>query len=58
MNNEHRIVNCGVVPVALSDHSLVFCVFKAGVAKAQPRIIEYHSYKQFDIHAFIKDLYA
>ena len=56
VNNEHRIVNCGVVPMALSDHSLVFCVLKAGVVKAQPRIIEYRSYKQFDINAFIKDL--
>jgi hypothetical protein len=43
VNNERRILNCGVVPVALSDHSLVFCVLKAGVAKAQPRIIEYRS---------------
>ena len=56
VNNEHRIVNSGVIPVTLSDHFLVFCVLKAGVVKAQPRIIEYRSYKRFDINAFNKDL--
>ena len=56
VNNEHRIVNSGVVPVALSDHYLVFCVLKSGVIKAQPRIIEYRSYRHFDVKAFIKDL--
>ena len=56
MNNEHRIVNCGIVLVTLSNHFLVFCVLKASVVKAQPKIIEYHSYKRFDINAFNKDL--
>ena len=40
VNNTQKIVRSGVIPCALSDHSLVFCVFnKAGVTKAPPRIL-------------------
>ena len=57
VNNEHRIVKSGVVPVTLSDHYLVFCILKAGVSnKAKPRIIEYRSYKNFDVNKFNNDL--
>ena len=39
VNNDHRIVKSGVIPVRLSDHYLVFCILKAGVfIKAQPRL--------------------
>ena len=43
VNNDHRINDYGVVPVPLSDHYLVYCVFKAGVTKAPPKTIEYRS---------------
>ena len=56
LNNEHRIVDSGVVPVSLSDHFLIFSVLKVGVTKAPPRTIEYRSYKHFDINAFKRDL--
>ena len=56
VNNEHRVVDSGVVPVSLSDHFLIFCVLKTGVTKAPPRKIEYRSYKHFDINAFKRDL--
>ena len=56
VNNKHRIVDSGVVPVTLSDHFLIFCVLKSGVAKASPRTIEYRSYKHFDVNAFKRDL--
>ncbi len=56
VNNEHRIIDSGVVPFSLSDHYLIYCVLKAGVTKGPPRIIEYRSYKHFDVNAFIKDL--
>ena len=29
VNNEHRIVDSGVVPLSLSDHSLVYCRFRS-----------------------------
>ena len=32
-----------VIPCSLSDHSLVFCMFKTGVPKAPPQTIEYRS---------------
>ena len=57
VNNEHRIVKSGVVPVPLSDHYLVFCIIKVGVLnKSKPRLIEYRSYKTFNINNFNNDL--
>ena len=56
VNNEYRIIKSGVVPISLSDHFLIFCVLKAGVTKAQPRTMEYRSYRQFDANAFNRDL--
>ena len=57
VNNEHRIVKSGVVPVTLSDHYFVFCILKTGVSnKAKPRIIEYRSCKNFDVNKFNNDL--
>ena len=50
VNNDHRIVKSGVIPVPLSDHYLVFCILKAGVfIMAQPRLFEYRCYKNFDL---------
>ena len=56
VNNQHRIVDSGVVPLSISDHSLIYCIVKAGVPKATPRTIEYRSYRRFDENAFIQDL--
>ena len=55
VNNDHRIIDSGVVPVPLSDHYLVYCVFKAGVIKAPPKTTEYRSYKNFDVNTFLAD---
>ena len=56
VNNSHRIVRNGAIPCWLSDHSLVFCVFKSGVPKALPRTIEYRSYKHYNKLSFLQDL--
>jgi hypothetical protein len=56
VNNQHRIVDSGVVSLSLSDHSLVYCVVKSGVKKAPPRTIEYRSYKSFNTNTFIQDM--
>ena len=45
-----------MIPCSLSDHCLVFCVFKAGVTKAPPRTIEYRSYKHYNKQSFLQDL--
>ena len=55
-SNQHRIVDSGVVSLSISDHSLIYCVLKAGVPKATSRTIEYRSFKGFDENAFIQDL--
>ena len=56
VNNDHRITDSGVVFVPLSDHYLVYCVLKSGITKAQPKTIEYRSYKNFDVNSFVADL--
>ena len=38
-NNSHRIATSGVLHVNLSDHSLIYCVVKAGVRRAPGRVI-------------------
>ena len=55
-NNNHRIVDSGVLHVHLSDHSLIYCVVKAGVPMAPGRVIEYRSYKHYSKEQFVKDL--
>ena len=56
VNTSQRVVDHGVIHLALSDHSLVYCVLEAGVTKAPPRTIEYRSYKSFDTNFFNQDL--
>ena len=56
VNNSHRIVDSGVIPVHLSDHSLIYGVLKAGIPRAPPRTIEYRSFKHFSKQAFLTDL--
>ena len=56
VNNEHRIIDSGVIPMSISDHSLVYCTLKTGVRKASPRVIEYRSYKSFNADSFINDI--
>ena len=45
-----------MLPVHISDHSLVYCVFKAGVTKCPGRTIEYTFYKHYSKEAFLADL--
>ena len=54
VNNEHRMIDSGIVPISISDHSLVYCILKTGVKKAPPKVIEYRSYAHFNTDAFIK----
>ena len=39
VNIEHRIIDSGVIPMSISDHSLVYCTLKTGVRKASPKVI-------------------
>ena len=56
VNNNHRIVESGVIHSGISDHSIVFCTIKSGVPKSQPKTVEYRSYRKYDKDAFVKDL--
>ena len=49
VNNEHRFVDDGVIPQAISDHYLVYCILKVGMPKGSPRVVEYRSYKKYNL---------
>ena len=57
-SNIHRVVASGVYSLDISDHSLIFCVIKAGIAKSggNYRDINYHCYKNYNRHNFKYDL--
>ena len=57
-NNIHRVVASGVYSLDISDHSLIFRVIKAGVAKSDGnyRDINYRCYKNYNQHNFKYDL--
>ena len=52
----HCVVDCGVINLTLSDHSLIFCVLKSGCPKAPGRSIQYRSYKNYSKANFVKEL--
>ena len=54
-NNNHRTVESGVIPCAISDHSIIYCTVKSGVRRSPPQIIEHRSYPTYDKNAFIMD---
>ena len=56
VNNEHRFVADGVIPLTISDHSLIYCSLKVGAPKGTPRTIEYRSYKSYYRVSFVQDL--
>jgi hypothetical protein len=52
------VVASGVYSLDISDHSLIFCVIKAGVAKSGGtfRDVNYRCYKNYNQHNFKHDL--
>lgn len=56
VNNDHRVVQSGLLESSMSDHSSIFCVIKGGVPKLPPREFEYRSFKTYDKDAFVNDL--
>ena len=56
VNNEHHFADDGVIPMAISDHYLAYCLLKVGMPKGTPRTIEYRSYKNYNRDAFLNDL--
>ena len=55
VNNDHRIIQTGYIHSSLSDHSLLFCIMKVGVAKLPPGKYEYQSFKNYDKDNFAND---
>jgi len=55
-SSSHHLSDHGIIHLSSSDHSMVYCVVKVGMKKAPGRIIEYRSFKSYDIGNFINDL--
>ena len=55
-NSCHRVVDCGVINLTLSDHSLIFCVLKSACPKAPGRSIQYRAYKNYSKANFVNEL--
>ena len=55
-DNVHKIVDFGVKDFGISDHSMVYCVFKSGVMKVPPKTLEYRSFKSYNKSSFRQDL--
>ena len=56
INTHRKVTETGVFDLGLSDHSLVYCVFKSGRPRVAPKTIEYRSYKNYNKQSFIEDL--
>ena len=46
-NVQHKIKEQRVIPIGLSDHLLTYCVFKGGVVRTSPKVIEFLSFKTY-----------
>ena len=55
-DNVHKIIDFGVKDFGISDHSMVYCVFKSGLMKVPPKTLEYRSFKSYNKSAFRQDL--
>ena len=50
------ITNHGVLHTSISDHSLIYAIHKHNTPKADPKMIEFRQFKNFDREAFIDDI--
>ena len=50
------MINSGVYPLSMSDHSFIYAIRKIGIPRGNPRVIESRKFKSFDESAFILDL--
>ena len=55
-DNNRKIFDFGVKDFGISDHSMVYCVFKSGLMKVPPKTLEYRSFKSYNKSAFRQDL--
>ena len=51
-----KIVDFGVKDFGISDHSMVYFVFKSGLMKVPPKTLEYRSIKSYNKSSFRQDL--
>ena len=55
-DNVHKIADFGVKDFGISDHSMVYCVFKSGLMKVPPKTLQYRSFKSYNKSSFRQDL--
>ena len=55
-NKKENVINSGVYPLSISDHSFIYAIRKISIPRANLRVIEPRNFKSFDESAFILDL--
>ena len=55
-NKKENVINSGVYPLSISNHSFIYAIRKIGIPRGNPRVIESRKFKSFDESAFILDL--
>ena len=55
-NKPDIIRNHGVLHVGISEHSLIYAIYKHNTPKTDPKVIESRQFKNFDSDAFIEDI--
>lgn len=56
VTNPERILSSGVMSDCLSDHSVIYCVWKIKMYKAHPKDITFRQCKYFDVNLFNDDM--
>ena len=55
-NNKEMYMHSGVCHIGISDHSLVYAVWKLCIPKGKPKIVEARQFRNFDTGSFCADL--
>ena len=55
-NNKENIADFGVCLISLSDHNLIFAVWKIGIRRGSPKYIDFRSFKNFNEEEFIENV--
>ena len=56
VTHPERSVEAGILSDCLSDHSVIYCVWKIKIPKAPPKLVKIRQHKKMNIDLFINDL--
>lgn len=56
VTNPERIIKSGVMADCLSDHSVIFCVWKIKIPSSPPKYIRFRQCKNINVDSFSQDI--